>query len=163
MEITIRQYEERDRANVIACMEGLQDHIAALDPLKRIARLPGYGEIYIDWVIKFLEEHKGVMYVAEDSSTLVGFIAGAFGTHESYENVARTSLKPYGRIQELYINPDYRSQGVGAQLLAKLEVFFKTHDCDVMMVEAAAYNERAHNFYHQHGYENRAIDLLKQL
>jgi hypothetical protein len=44
MEISIRKYQPSDITCIVKFMEGSQDYLASIDNMKRIRRMPDYGE-----------------------------------------------------------------------------------------------------------------------
>ncbi|MEF3074775.1 GNAT family N-acetyltransferase [Methylobacter sp. Wu1] len=59
---------------------------------------------------RFLADQKYLVFVAEDAGKPVGFIA-------LYESYALYAEGAFGTIAELYVRPQYRSQGVGKKLI----------------------------------------------
>ena len=163
MEITIRQYEERDRAALMKCLEDLQDHEASLDPLKHVVRKEGFGEPYTAWILEAVAKEDGVIYMAEDNGTVIGFIGSVIKHNEKQEVLARSNDKPYGHTYELFVADAYRNQGIGARLMEKVENYFREKGCELASVYAVASNTRAWDFYKKNGYFERYINLYKKI
>ncbi len=162
MEITIRQYEERDRVALRECMQKLQEHVAGIDPMHRLTLVPKEREMYIDWLLEKMKGQKGIIYIAVDREKVIGCAAGFVTVRSPHEALGTIPATP-GRIQDLYVDAEYRSQGIGARLLKELENHFKAQGCDVVMVEVFAPNGRAIDFYHEHGFQDRDVDMLKKI
>ena len=50
--MNIRTYRPEDREQAIRLFDAFQDYLIALDPLDRLCRLPGYGELYVARTVK---------------------------------------------------------------------------------------------------------------
>jgi ribosomal protein S18 acetylase RimI-like enzyme len=99
----------------------------------------------------------GGLLVARDGEEIVGFVM--FGPEsERYEqDVSR------GVVRNIVVRPDYRNEGIGAELLAAAESSLREADFDVVSLSALADNEAARRFYARHGYEPHRVDLEKPL
>ena len=64
---------------------------------------------------------------------------------------------------ELYLEEGSRGKGIGTRLMKMMEEYFRQNNCDVSKVEVFAPNIKAHNFYRELGYQDRAIDMTKIL
>jgi len=63
-------------------------------------------------------------------------------------------------IESFSVDEMARSQGIGAKLLAAIEVWAQEHDCDEMNVRSNVVRERAHTFYLRNGYERVKAQAL---
>ena len=52
-----------------------------------------------------------------------------------------------GEITELIVTSKIRSNGVGQELINKMEVYFKSVGCEYVIVDVFAYNEIGKKFY----------------
>ena len=68
-----------------------------------------------------------------------------------------------GRVTELVVSKEYRSNGIGKQLLDKMEKHFKEVGCKGVLIDVFAYNENAQKFYYKNGYFNRNIEVMKKI
>ena len=162
MNINIREYENHDKAMLISCMEGLQQHIVDIDPLHRQIISIGYGEKYTDELLKNIKERKGKIYLAEIDSKVIGCIAGNPQPEPKGGTLEVVPTNP-AWIRELYVDSEYRGRGIGTLLMDKLEEYFKVIGCDVVQVGVFAPNLDTHNFYKTKGYVDRDITMLKKI
>lgn len=162
MEVRIRDYEPLDRPHLIKCVEGLQDYLIGIDQMKFTRRMPKYGEYFTQKLLEEVHRKNGVIYVAEHKGRIVGFIAGIVYERSEEELLEAYPLKS-GRILELFIDSDYRGQGVGSMLTEKMERSFRQSGCGVSRVEVFEPNVKAHHFYEKLGYGDRIIDMIKKL
>ena len=73
----IRKYRESERTALVKLLEELMDYIATIDDLKRIRRMPMFGESYTQRILQKIAETSGIIYVAELGSELVGAVIGS--------------------------------------------------------------------------------------
>jgi ribosomal protein S18 acetylase RimI-like enzyme len=162
MNIKIIAYENQYRAQIIKLFEDFQDYLVELDPLKRLRRLPGYGEQITEKTLKEMDEQHGAFYLAVDAEKVVGFIVGIVQMPPEKEPLD-VIASPAGRITELYVTREYRGQGIATQLMQTVEAYLKASGCAVAKVEVFVPNEAAKNLYKKFGYEPRDIDNMKKL
>jgi GNAT superfamily N-acetyltransferase len=92
------------------------------------------------------DESKFAVYVAEDeNSAVIGWIS-------AFVFVA-VELDAYAEINGLVVAQDARSRGAGAELLMAVEAWARRVGLHSVCVRSNVLRERAHNFYHRHGYE----------
>ena len=68
-----------------------------------------------------------------------------------------------GEITELIVSKNTRSKGIGNELIKKLEEYFKSQNCEYVLVDVFAYNEIGINFYNKQGYHPRMLVDIKKL
>ena len=158
----IRPYEERDRPNVERLMDWFGDELAAMDPYRRVLRGEGFGAYYVDRMLTEAREHDGLVLVAEEDGSVVGFAGGAVRDRPDEE--ALEVLRYHdGEITELYVAPTARRRGIGAALVERLEDEFRARGCGAVHIDVFAPNESAKQFYAWLGYVAREIHQLKIL
>lgn len=163
MEITIRQYEERDRAALEKMIEDLQDHEAGVDPMRLIVKKEGFGRVYIDWLLERTAKEDGAIFVAESNGAVVGLVSPVVQHYGKHEVLGRSSGNPYGYVTDLFVAPEFRGNDLGTQLMAKAEEYFKSKGCDFATVGVLAPNQGTWDFYKKIGYSERYIDFIKKL
>jgi ribosomal protein S18 acetylase RimI-like enzyme len=101
----------------------------------------------------------GQLLVARSSGgerRIVGFVM--FVTRTDQYEVDRQR----GLVENLYVVPDRRGEGIGSALLARAERRLREAGADIVSLEAMADNEAARRFYRRHGYEPHRVKLEKQ-
>lgn len=96
---------------------------------------------------RFIREARYVVFVASDTAGPVGFLA-------LYEAYALYAEGAFGTIPELYVQPAYRSQRIGAELLAHATAFGRARQwtrLEVTTPPLPAF-ERTLAFYERHGF-----------
>ena len=162
MKIVIRKFQPSDKTQLIYLMETLQDCLVDIDPLRRLRRLPAYGEVYTKSLLTKVREAGGVIYLAKEGKETVGCIAGVMEVQHE-EDIAGEYPSVTGRILELVVKEKYRGQGIGQQLMEKMETYFRINGCDIVRVKCFVPNTAARAFYKKLRYHERMIDMVKQL
>ena len=68
-----------------------------------------------------------------------------------------------GIITELIVSQKLRSRGIGQKLIHKMEKYFKSIDCEYILVDVFAYNKNAFNFYSKNNYHTRMNTMVKKI
>jgi ribosomal protein S18 acetylase RimI-like enzyme len=160
MKVKIREYQESDRAVFVKLMEQLMDYIASIDDLKRIRRMPEFGESFTQRMLKNVAENNGIIYVAELDSELVGVVVGTI-PDQTKEDLLEHVPSKFGEVLEIVVKAGYRGRGVGTMLMNKLEEYFKENNCNILGVGVLAPNKDAHRLYGKLGYEDRSFYMTK--
>ncbi len=122
-------------------------------------------DLVMDWAIsktgkeyftKLLHDPTSYCLVAEDNEKLVGYIAARkkdFGYRKS----------KYLEIENMGVNPTYRSQGIGSQLMQKCLEWAKKQGYQKVYVNAYFANNKAITFYKQNGFSEIDVSLEREL
>jgi ribosomal protein S18 acetylase RimI-like enzyme len=162
METIIVEYRPTDKPELIRLIEMLQDYLTTIDPLHRLRRLPEFGRLYTEALLKKINDQSGVIYLATKGREAIGSIAGVIEEQDEVKSAGTIPSKS-GRILELIIREDCRGEGIGKMLMQKLEHYFRSRDCDIVRVEVFAPNTNAYSFYTGLGYYNRTTDMVKTI
>jgi ribosomal protein S18 acetylase RimI-like enzyme len=87
-----------------------------------------------------LNDASAINFVAEHEARVIGFITTERLLDHRYE------------VTRLYVDPDIRSHGVGAQLLQLTFEQLRTRDVDEVLVNAFGDNHAGRRFYERHGF-----------
>jgi ribosomal protein S18 acetylase RimI-like enzyme len=68
-----------------------------------------------------------------------------------------------GIVENLYVRPEHRGEGIGAELLARAEQRLDGRGVDTIALHVMAANERARRFYRAHGYAPQRLELEKSV
>ncbi len=159
--LTVQTLSPADHPSIVLLMRELQEHLASIDPLKRIRSLPDFdAEAYVDHLLEQVKE-KGVVLLARDEDAVIGFIAGTIPSEDPDDKLDHYSSKE-GKIIELVVSQKYRGQGAGRMLMEKIEEYFRDNGCEYIRVGCFAQNTGTHVFYEKCGYGDRYIEMLKK-
>lgn len=143
-------------------MENLNLRPAVQSDSQQIARLfevLGHGlsasaieSRWNDWIA----EQNSAIVAESQTGKLVGLVT------LGYSRVIHRD-RPIGRITALVVEPEYRSHGVGRELMTAAEQEFITGGCYRLEVISNNRFAEAHRFYEHLGYSNTGIRLHKEL
>ena len=68
-----------------------------------------------------------------------------------------------GVITELVVTKSVRSKGIGKELMKKIEDYFLEQNCEYVLIDVFAYNNKALDFYNKNGYHARMVVDIKKL
>jgi ribosomal protein S18 acetylase RimI-like enzyme len=136
----------------VSLADGQRDHGSHLlaEPNRTRARDSIAGHVVSD----------GVRVVREgptETGTVVGFVTFSAGT-EGYEQ-DRTR----GRVENLFVRPDHRDEGIGSALLAAAEAALAARGCEAVTLEVLADNAAARRFYRRAGYGDHRVEMEREL
>lgn len=97
----------------------------------------------------------GVRVGRDADDALLGFVMFAPESSQYRQDVRR------GVVQNIYVHPDHRSEGVGAALLAAAETALAAKGVDVVSLDVMADNRRARAFYERQGYDPHRVTVEK--
>lgn len=160
--MTIIEYEDKYLNDVKDLLVELEEYIINIDE----DHLDRLHEEYRDkMAILDLEEVKnndGKCYLVIENEKVVGLIMGCIFPYEKYDYLDYKCPKR-GEITELIVSKNIRSKGVGNLLMNKMEEYFKSKNCEYVIVDVFAYNHNAYNFYNKKGYHSRMQTLIKRI
>jgi len=112
--------------------------------------IAGFEALRVELLLKQLiaSAHLGAAWVAEAEGGLAGYLIA----------VTVLSLEHAGimaEIDEFFVLPEARSQGVGARLLAAAEAALAARGCVRLQLQLATGNAAAREFYERRGYRAR--------
>lgn len=93
--------------------------------------------------------------IAREGRQTVGFVMVTIDSGRYEQDETR------GIIENIFVEPGYRNQGIGSELLDAAEELLRQAGADVLALEAMADNESARQFYRAHGYAPHRIELEK--
>jgi ribosomal protein S18 acetylase RimI-like enzyme len=97
----------------------------------------------------------GGLLVAREDDRIVGFVT--FEPEQgSFEKRATV-----GVVQNIYVVPERRGEGIGSELLSRAERRLHADGAEVISLETMADNERARAFYRRHGYQPHRVAMRK--
>lgn len=101
------------------------------------------------------------IFVAEANAGLVGFLEVDLRSHAD----GCDPSQPVGYVEGWYVGPDYRKQGVGAELLARAEEWARGHGCREIASDAVIDNELSQRAHAALGFEvvDRCVHYRKRL
>ena len=81
------------------------------------------------------------IFLAEDGGTVIGYLFGKVYRSEQMESIMQKGT-PFFEVEELYVVPERRSQGIGARLFKYTENVVKS-EAEYMVLSTATKNWKA--------------------
>ncbi len=158
----IIEYKEKYLEDVKDLLVELEEYILTIDKDNLDQLHPEYRDKMALLDLKELKENNGKCFLAVENNKAVGVIMGIVGTYDKYDYLDYKCPKR-GEITELIISKNVRSKGIGQMLMQKMEDYFRSIDCEYIVIDVFAYNELAINFYKKQGYHTRGLIDIKKL
>ena len=158
----IIEYKEKYLEDVKDLLVELEEYILTIDRDNLDQLHPEYRDKMALLDLKELKENNGKCFLAVENNKAVGVIMGIVGTYDKYDYLDYKCPKR-GEITELIISKNVRSKGIGQMLMQKMEDYFRSIDCEYIVIDVFAYNELAINFYKKQGYHTRGLIDIKKL
>jgi ribosomal protein S18 acetylase RimI-like enzyme len=144
----IRSATERDINRVVAMRLRLQEHMITINrnlwqmSEKSIATLPSFYR-------STLEDKRCHLVVVEDkkSGIILGMGLGRICEHD--EHVPNES----GKIDDIWVEPNYRKKGLCKMILSELKVFFESKGIDVAVLDFVNGNFEAETVWKRFGFQ----------
>ena len=158
----IIEYKEKYLEDVKYLLVELEEYILTIDKDNLDQLHPEYRDKMALLDLKELKENNGKCFLAVENDKAIGVIMGIVGTYDKYDYLDYKCPKR-GEITELIISKNVRSKGIGQMLMQKMEDYFRSIDCEYIVIDVFAYNELAINFYKKQGYHTRGLIDIKKL
>src|SRR3954467_8097229 len=144
----IRPARVEDVPAVLPMVEKLCRLHESWDPAK-YSFLPDIPGMYDQWLRERATHRRSVLLVAETSAPkkIVGFL---IGTVEREIPIYR--LKEYGFLHDLWVEPEYRNEGIGRQMTMLAVERFRAMGVKQIRLDTAAKNEGARGLFASCGF-----------
>jgi len=102
----------------------------------------------------------GCVFVAIiDQQEIIGYLAGGFVEPADYRDIKN----PMAELENMFIDDNFRSQGIGSMLLEAFMDWCKQNNLERVKVVASFGNVLGVDFYKKNGFESTEIILEKSL
>ena len=156
------EYEDKYLEDVKNLLTELEEYIVSIDKDKLDQVHPEYHEKMALVDLDEVNKNNGKCYLAIANDKAIGLIMGTIPPYDEYDYLDYKCPKR-GEITELIVSKSIRSNGVGKQLMEKMEDYFKSIGCEYVMIDVFAYNDLAINFYNRQGYHSRMLVDIKKI
>ena len=158
----IIEYNKTYQEDVKDLLVELQKYVVSIDKYHLNIVSPQYREVYFKKTLKLIKQNNGKIFVAVKDNKAIGMIAGYIQKYDKLDRIDYTCPKK-GIVEELIVSSTNRDKGVGNQLLACMENFFRENNCEFCQVDVFSYNDIGKNFYNKYNLENRMETMFKKL
>jgi ribosomal protein S18 acetylase RimI-like enzyme len=152
----IRPATPADVPAVLPMVRQLCDLHRALDPDK-YDFLPDIESMYRGWLISRATDLRAVFLVADRDGR--GPVAFLIGTIEREIPIYR--LKEYGFIHDLWVEPDYRNEGLARQLVMTAVERFRQLGVPQVRLDTAQANDTARALFTRCGFRPSTTEMLR--
>ena len=142
----IIEYEDKYLDDVKDLLVELEEYILSIDQDNLDQLHPEYRDKMAVLDLKEVKDNNGKCFIAVENDKAIGVIMGIVRKYDKYDYLDYKCPK-CGDITELVISKDVRSKGIGQELMAKMEEYFKSIGCEYVTIDVFAYNDPAINFY----------------
>lgn len=108
-----------------------------------------------------LDSKKEKSFVVKIEDKYIGFINLSIRS----DYVEGSDSSPVGYIEGIYVNPDYRNQGIARLMVKKGEEWAMENGCKQMASDCELHNTKSYDFHLKVGFNeaNRVISFIKDL
>ena len=158
----IIEYEEKYLEDVKDLLVELEEYIISIDQddLDKVHSEYRDKKAIID--LEKVKNNNGKCFIAIENNTVIGLIMGIIRKYDEFDYLDYKCPKQ-GEITELIVSKNTRSKGIGQLLIKKLEDYFKSVDCEYIIVDVFGYNDDALKFYYKQEYHPRMITCIKKI
>ena len=158
----IVEYSDKYLEDVRDLLVELEEYIVSIDKDELDQLHPEYREKMAILDLEEVRAWNGKCYLAIEDDTAIGLIMGIIPGYDEYDYLDYKCPKR-GEITELVVSNKVRSKGIGRELMKVMEDYFKENNCEYVLVDVFAYNDKAINFYEKSGYHSRMLVDIKKL
>jgi ribosomal protein S18 acetylase RimI-like enzyme len=120
--------------------------------------LDGIEEMYRGWLTARASDPRAVFLVADREG--VGPVGFLIGTVEKEIPIYR--LKEYGFIHDLWVEPDYRNEGLARQLVMLAVERFGDIGVQQVRLDTAGPNDVARKLFERCGFRVSVVEMLRE-
>jgi ribosomal protein S18 acetylase RimI-like enzyme len=154
----VRPATPQDVPAVLPMVRKLCELHRAWDPAK-YDFVDGIEEMYRGWLTARSTDSRAVFLVADRPGR--GPVAFLIGTVEREIPIYR--LREFGFIHDLWVEEDYRHEGVARQLVMRAVERFGEIGVSQIRLDTAAANEAARRLFERCGFRTSVTEMLTQL
>ena len=168
MSMEIREFRDGDRARLDAMQFALQKYFSEVDSSgeTRAYESMGAAHRYMEKMLDDVRKMRGKLLVAVVDGEIVGFTQGVIIEHKEGEDaiydLTHAAAKE-GWIGLLFVEVEFRGQGIGRGLLDKMKEHFKENNCSCVKLLVLAENKNAIEIYKKSGFVGREIEMRMEI
>jgi ribosomal protein S18 acetylase RimI-like enzyme len=129
----------------------------AWDPAK-YGFLPHPEERYRRWLRTLAGDERSVFLVAEREDRPIGFLIG-----DVEEEIPIYRVKEFGFIHDLWVEEEYRHEGIARQMVMLAIERFKSAGVQQIRLDTAAENEPARKLFASCGFRLSTMEMLLEM
>ena len=153
----IRPATVADVPQVLPMVSAIAQLHEGWDPAK-FGYVPDPAAMYRGWLTGRVDDGRAVFLVAEREGRLVGFLIATVERELPIYRVAE-----YGFVHDIWVDPAYRNEGVGRQLVMLAIERFRQVGVPQVRADTAAANEAARGLMRSCGMRPSTTEMLVEL
>ena len=158
----IVEYDSKYDEQIKDLLVELQNYLIDIDDWHTQIMLPEYREKYFKMDMEKVKNQDGKIYLEVENNTVNGLIMGVVEEKDDIDKLTNDCAKT-GSVIELIVKNNIRGNGIGKNLLEKLEEYFKSINCKRINIEVFGPNKKGLNFYEKNDYVVRDYIVSKKL
>ena len=158
----IIEYSDKYLEDVKNLLVELEEYIISIDKDHLDHLHPEYRDKMALVDLNDVSIYDGKCYLYIENNKAVGLIMGTIPPYNEYDYLDYKCPKR-GEITELIVTNKIRNKGIGEDLINRLEEYFKSNDCEYVIVDVFAYNEIGKKFYNKKDYHTRMETMIKKI
>lgn len=154
----IRPLEKSDKEQMLKLMKEfwidynrgrvISDGLKKFEELKNpLDTMKTEFEEYLNWI----------GFVAEENDEILGFIIGRIKDKD------HKVIDKEGYVEEFFVTEQMRSKGIGRKLFDRMVEEFKSKGCKSIGTDAYATNTKALDYYKKLGFNDRIVQLIRDI
>lgn len=159
MSITIRPYQKKDRLDLLACINHLQEYEKSLEPeLKNSGA--SVASSFLDFYVREDSANSGKLLVAEVDGRVAGFVNGYLDEDDGADDLV---VRRWFYLSDIAVLPAFQGQNIGSQLIAAIENHARSLNLTQIKLDVLSRNAAAKSFYAKHGYRDYEQVVYKDI
>ena len=158
----IIEYDSKYDEQIKDLLVELQNYLIDIDNWHTQLMLPNYREDNFKLDMDMVKNNDGKIFLAIENDLIIGLIMGIVEKKDEIDKLTNDCAKT-GNVIELIVKSDIRGNGIGKDLLEKIENYFKSINCKRINIEVFGPNEKGLNFYKKNGYIIRDMIVSKKI
>lgn len=158
----IVEYNSKYDEQIKDLLVELQNYLIDIDGWHTQIMLPEYREKYFKMDMDKVKNQDGKIYLEVENNTVNGLIMGVVEEKDDIDRLTNDCAKT-GSVIELIVKNNIRGNGIGKNLLEKLEEYFRSINCKRINIEVFGPNKKGLNFYEKNDYVIRDYIVSKKL
>ena len=164
----IREMSPNDRKDIDEMQFELQKYFSTIDQTHESLSYKTLEDahLYMSKMMDDVDKMNGKIFVAEEDNQVVGFIQGVIIEHEKGDDEIYDlthSPSKEGWIGLLFVKPQYRSNGIGQNLLTEMKNYFKSQNCTSIKLLVLSDNAHAIDIYEKNGFHQHNIEMVSKI
>ena len=158
----IVEYDSKFDEQIKDLLVELQNYLIDIDDWHTQIMLPEYREKYFKMDMEKVKNQDGKIYLEIENDKVIGLIIGVVEEKDEIDKLTNDCAKT-GSVIELIVKNNIRGNGIGKNLLEKLEEYFKSINCKRINIEVFGPNKKGLNFYEKNDYVVRDYVVSKEI